>query len=63
VAKNTSPGTPIVTAVTDDAQLAQLTAISAFGDSIPPRIITKKQIHENHLAEEYKLYEGNDYVM
>jgi hypothetical protein len=47
VAKDTPPRTITVAAVHDDVQLTLLTAIPAFGDSIPPLMITKNQIYEN----------------
>jgi hypothetical protein len=46
-AKNTPPGKTSVAVVRDDAQLILLTAISAPGDSNPPRIISKNHAHEN----------------
>jgi hypothetical protein len=63
VAKDAPLGTTTVAAVGDDAQLTLLTAISAFGDSIPPRIITKNRTYEKYLLAEHQLCEGHDYVI
>jgi hypothetical protein len=41
IAKDIPPGMTPVAAVGDDAQLTLFTAISAFGDSIPPLISAK----------------------
>jgi hypothetical protein len=52
-AKDIQPGSVIVADERDDGQLTLLTAISAFGDSIPPMFITKnKTFDETALADQ-----------
>jgi hypothetical protein len=63
VFKDTRPGTTTVPAARDDAQLTLLTAISAFGDSIHPLLISKNQTFEKSILAERQLYEGHDYVI
>ena len=63
VAKETRPGTTTVPEERDDTQLTLLTAISAFGDSIPPLIISKNQTYEKSLLAQRNLYEPHDYVI
>jgi hypothetical protein len=59
VAKNPPPRRTIVAAASNDAQLTLLTAISAFGDSISPLLISKSQKEGKYLLAEHQLYEGH----
>jgi hypothetical protein len=63
VSTDTPPGITTVAAMRDDAQMTLLTAISAFGDSIPPLIISKNQTFEKVLLADRELYEGHDYTI
>jgi hypothetical protein len=47
----------------DDSQLTVPTAISAFGDSIPPLVITRNKIFEPGRLEREQLYHGHDYFI
>jgi hypothetical protein len=47
----------------DDSQLTLLTAISAFGDSIPPMFITNDKTFDETALADQQLYHGHDYVM
>jgi hypothetical protein len=47
----------------DDTQLTLLTAISAFGDSIPPMFITNNKTFDETALADQQLYRGHDYVM
>jgi hypothetical protein len=56
VAKDTPLGTTTVAAVREDVQLTILTLISAFGDSVPPLIVSKNQACVKHFLAECQLY-------
>jgi hypothetical protein len=63
VSVETGPEPITVPESRDDSQLTLLTAISAFGDSIPPLFITKNKTFEKNLLAQQQLFEGHDYTI
>jgi hypothetical protein len=61
----TTPADATVTVpeIRDDSELTLLTAISAFGDSIPPLFISKNKTFEKTALVARQLFEGHDYTM
>jgi hypothetical protein len=43
--------------------LPLLTAVSGFGDSIPPTVITNNKTFDETALADQQLYHGHDYVM
>jgi hypothetical protein len=63
VASRTDPETLTVAEERDDNQLSVLTAISAFGGSIPPMFISKRKTFESGRLAEEQLFHGHDDVI
>jgi hypothetical protein len=59
----TQAGTVTIAQERDDSQLTMLTAISAFGDSLPPMFITKNKTFEEAKLAAEQLYHPHDYVI
>jgi hypothetical protein len=63
VAKDTQPGSVTVANERDDNQLTLLTAISAFGDPIPPMFITNNKISNETTLANQQLHHAHHYAM
>jgi hypothetical protein len=63
VSSKSGPEPITVPAIRDDSQLTLLTAISAFGDSIPPFFLSRNQTFEKGLLAQQMFFEGHDYMI